>query len=250
MPDAPNSSSDSAQQALEQLGRLTLREHSMQTLLQRVVDLTKTVMPGSPEVSISLVVKDRPTTPVSTGQLAVDCDVTQYGNGEGPCLHAATSGELVEIDDMQVETRWPDYVREAAGRGALSSLSVPLRLDEGITAALNIYARKPHAFDEESRATAGRFVPYAAVAITNMHAYQDARDMADNLQLALESRAVIDQAKGIVMERHKLTAVQAFQVLAEASMRGNRKLRDVAEHLVSTGELIAPPTRPRRRDPR
>jgi AmiR/NasT family two-component response regulator len=61
--------------------------------------------------------------------------------------------------------------------------------------------------------------------------------MADNLQTALESRAVIDQAKGILMERHKLTADQSFQLLARASMNSNRKLRDVADHLVATGEF-------------
>lgn len=249
MPDDQNAS-DSAQQALEQLGRLTLREHSMETLLQRVVDLTKTVMPGDAEASVSLLIKGEPTTPVSTGQLAIDCDEQQYGQGEGPCLHAATTGELVEIADMQADTRWRNYGPRAAKRGALSSLSVPLRLDEGMSAALNIYARTPHAFDEASKATATRFAPYAAVAVANMHAYQNARDMADNLQLALESRAVIDQAKGIVMERHKIPAEQAFQVLAEASMRANRKLRDVAEHLVTTGELLTNSAGQRRRDPR
>jgi hypothetical protein len=84
---------------------------------------------------------------------------------------------------------------------------------------------------------ATRFAPYAAVAAGNLYAYQSARDMADNLQTALESRAVIDQAKGILMERYKLTADQAFQLLARASMTTNRKVRDIADHLVRTGEL-------------
>ena len=84
---------------------------------------------------------------------------------------------------------------------------------------------------------ATRFAPYAAVAAGNLYAYQSARDMAENLQTALETRAVIDQAKGILMERHKLTADQAFQLLARASMTSNRKLRDVAEDLVRTGDL-------------
>jgi AmiR/NasT family two-component response regulator len=70
-----------------------------------------------------------------------------------------------------------------------------------------------------------------------MQAYEDARNLADNLEAALRSRAVIDQAKGILMERFKLTADQAFQVLARASMQRNMKLRDVAEVLVQTGEL-------------
>jgi GAF domain-containing protein len=250
MTNDPNVPSDRVQLALEELGRLTLREHSMETVLQRVVDLTKKVMPGTPEVSITMVGNGKATTPASTGRLAVDCDESQYAHGAGPCLHAATSGELVEIADMEAEARWTGFVQEAAERGALSSLSLPLRLDDGVCAALNIYARAPHAFDADSRATAGWFAPHAAAAVGNMHAYEDARNMADNLQRALESRAVIDLAKGILMERHKLTADQAFQVLVQASMGVNRKLRDVAQHLVSTGELIAPRTRHRRREPR
>jgi GAF domain-containing protein len=121
-------------------------------------------------------------------------------------------------------------------RGSLSSLSVPLPMSD-LRGGLNVYAREAHAFDEDARSTATRFAPYAAVAINNMSAYQSARDMADNLEIALKSRAVIDQAKGILIERHRLTPEQAFQVLARASQHANRKLRDVAEHLVRTGEL-------------
>jgi GAF domain-containing protein len=230
--------------ALEQLGSLALREHSMESLLQRVVDLTKLVLAGDLEASISLLTTDKPTTAVFTGQLALDCDESQYGRGYGPCLHAASSGELTEITDTRSETRWPDYMRQAAERGALSSLSVPLPISEGMAGALNIYAREAHAFDEDSRSAAQKFVPYAAVAVSNMQAYQDARSMADNLQIALESRAVIDQAKGILMERHKLTADRAFQVLARISMQNNLKLRAVAEELVMTGQLPGTPRRP------
>jgi GAF domain-containing protein len=229
--------------ALEQLGSLALREHSMESLLQRVVELTKRVMPGRPETSISLLTNHKPTTAVFTGQLAMDCDESQYGRGYGPCLHAASSGEITEVSDTRSDTRWPEYMRRAAACGALSSLSVPLPVSEGIAGALNIYAREPHAFDEDSRTAAKRVVPYAAVAVSNMWEYQHARTMADNLQTALESRAVIDQAKGILMERSKLTADQAFQVLSRASMENNIKLRLVAETLVLTGLLPGRPPR-------
>jgi GAF domain-containing protein len=226
-------------EALERLGRMSLRELSMDSLLQTVADLAKTVMPGNPETSVSLLVRDRPTTIVSTGQLATDLDETQYGQGHGPCLHAARSGELTEIPDTRAEDRWPDYAPRAVERGNLSSLSVPLAIDADaqVTGALNVYARRPHAFDEASRSVATRFAPYAAVATGNLYAYQSARDLADNLQTALETRAAIDQAKGILMERFKWTADQSFQALAQASMHTNRKLRDIAEHLVTTGEF-------------
>jgi GAF domain-containing protein len=211
----------------------------MESLLQTVADLTKSVMPGNPEASVSLLVKDRPTTVASTGRLATDLDETQYDRGHGPCLHAARTGELTEIPDTRAEDRWPDYTPRAAEHGNLSSLSIPLAIDqdEQVSGALNIYARRAEAFDDASRSVATRLGPYAAVAAGNLYAYQSARDMADNLQTALESRAVIDQAKGILMERHKLTADQAFQALARASMHTNRKVRDIADHLVATGEF-------------
>nr|WP_236825900.1 MULTISPECIES: GAF and ANTAR domain-containing protein [unclassified Blastococcus] len=228
----------STTEALEHLGRLSLRELSMDMLLQTVADLTRAVMPAEPHVSVLLLVRDRPTTVVSTGQLAVDLDETQYQRGHGPCLHAARTGQLTEIPDTRTDTRWPDYTRRAAGHGNLSSLSVPLLVDgeAQVSGALNIYAGRARAFDADSRSAATRIGPYAAVAAGNLHAYQSARDMADNLQLALETRAVIDQAKGVLMERHKLTADQAFQLLAQASMSGNRKVRDIADQLVLTGE--------------
>jgi GAF domain-containing protein len=231
-----------AAEALERLGRLSLRELSMEGLLQQVAELSKTVMPGNSETSVLLLVKDKPSTVVSTGPLATDLDETQYERGHGPCLHAARTGELTEIADTRTETRWPDYTPRAAEHGNLSSLSIPLMIneDEQVSGALNVYAREPDAFDEDARAAGTGFAPYAAIAVANMHAYESARNMADNLQVALETRAVIDQAKGILMERHKLTADQAFQTLSRVSMDSNRKVRDIADHLVHTGEFPLP----------
>jgi len=236
-PDDHRTQAHRADQALEQLGRLSFAEHSSQSVLQKVADLTKDVMPGSIEASVSVVVNDKPSTAVYTGQLALDCDESQYGHGYGPCLHAARTGEVTEVPDARIEPRWADYARSAAERGSLSSLSVPLPVSQHVRVALNIYSREPHAFDEDSRSAAARFAPYAAVAIANMHQYQSAKAEASNLQVALQSRAVIDQAKGVLMERHKLTADRAFQALTQASMTKNRKLRDIAEHLVHTGEF-------------
>jgi GAF domain-containing protein len=229
----------SAAEALEQLGSLSLRTVSMEYLLQTVADLTKAVMPGHTEASVTLVVKDHPTTVATTGQLALDLDEKQYERGHGPCLHAARTGELTEIADMRTDARWPDYLPRAVESGALSSLSVPLAIDddEQVTGAINIYAREPNAFDEASRTAATRCGPYAAVAAGDLHAFQSARARADNLQAALATRGVIDQAKGILMDRHKLTADQAFQVLAQMSMKTNRKLYAVADELVHTGDL-------------
>jgi GAF domain-containing protein len=231
----------SAAEALLRLGRLSLRELSMESLLQTVADQVKAVMPGNIEASVTLLVKEAPTTVASTGRLALDLDEVQYEREDGPCLHAARTGEVTEIVDTRTEGRWPNYVSRAVEHGNLSSLSIPLLIDEDerIFGALNLYAPKPGAFDDDSRSVASAFGPYAAVAAGNVYAYQSARNMADNLQAALETRAVIEQAKGVLIERYKVTPDHAFRLLALASMNANRKVRHVADDLVRTGELPA-----------
>ena len=226
-----------ADEAVERLRQLFLRETSMEALLQSVAEVAKQVIPGNPETSVTVLVGRLPTTVASTAALARDCDESQYERGYGPCLHAAVSGELTEIVDAVTEPRWRDYAEHAAEHSVLSSLFVPLPIGEGRSAALNLYARTANAFDEDSRSMALRLAPYAAVAIANMRAYQDARNMTENLQAALKSRAVIEQAKGILMERHEVTADRAFQTLVQASMESDTTVRDVADRLVHTGEL-------------
>ena len=251
MADRQDPQPATAAEALERLGRLSLRQLSMESLLQTVADLTKAVMPGDPEASVSLLVRDAPTTVASTGQVAVDLDERQYDRGHGPCLHAARTGALTEIADTRTDRRWPDYTPRAVERGVLSSLSVPLVIDdEQLSGALNIYARRAAAFDADSRAAATRFGPFAAVAVGNLRAYQSARELADNLQAALENRAVIDQAKGVLVERYRLSPDQAFALLAQVSMHTNRKVRDIADHLVRTGDLPVDVPRGEGRRPR
>ena len=237
----PASVPGTATEALLHLGRLSLRELSMEGLLQTVADLVTSVLPDDPQASVTLLVKGQPSTVASTGRLAVALDETQYESGHGPCLHAAGAGAVTEIADTRTDRRWPDYARRAAEQGNFSSLSVPLVIDEDerVFGALNLYAQKPEAFDEDSRSAALAFGPYAAVAAGNVYAFQSARNMADQLQAALENRAVIEQVNGVLIERYKLTPDEAFRLLAVASMKANRKLRHVADDLVRTGELPA-----------
>ncbi|MGY1694513.1 ANTAR domain-containing protein [Geodermatophilus sp. SYSU D00814] len=237
-----------AAEALEHLGRVSVQELSMESLLQSMADLTKRVMPGNPEASVTLLIEDEPRTVVDTGPLALGLDEAQYGRGDGPCLHTARHGVSVEIGDTRVDDRWPDHARYITERGVHSLLAVPLILagEEQVTGSLNIYARTPAAFDEASRTVATGFAPYAAVAAGTVQAYRSARETADHLRRALESRAVIEQAKGILIERHKVTPDQAFEALSTVSTSQNVKVRDIAEHLVLTGELPLVRTGPRR----
>ena len=173
---------------------------------------------------------------VSTGQLATDLDESQYERGYGPCLDAARQRRVMHIEDTTTETRWGDYTKVAAEHGALSSVSVPLALEEApmVTAALNIYSTQAHAFGDEGLAAAITWGHYAESMLANMFAYDRARELVKQLATALENRPVIDQAKGIVMRDRGCTAEEAFDLLVSASQRTNRKLRLVAQDIVES----------------
>ena len=225
-----------AQTALDELGHLLLGDESMHSVPQKVVDLVKPVMPAGSEASITLLRGDRATTAAYTGQLARDLDELQYEWGYGPCLEAAIGGEPVEIVDGREELRWPDYVRLFVDHGALSAIAVPVPAGV-LSGGLNVYAPMARGFTDNDKEVLTQFASCAAVAFTNMDALQSARELAEHFQAAMEFRSVIEQAKGILMEREKVTSDQAFRMLAEVSMRTNRKVRHIAETLVLTGEF-------------
>jgi transcriptional regulator with GAF, ATPase, and Fis domain len=230
--------------AFEELGRLVLAEQSMQSVLQKVVDLAKQLTAASVEVSIGLMSHDKAASPVYTGPLARDLDESQYGRGYGPCLEAAATGVLVEITDGHAESRWPRYIETFLEHGALSCLAVPVPVLQPMCSALNFYARQAHAFTERDKKIATDFAVYAGVAVANMESLKSMSSLADGLQRAMDSRAVIEQAKGVLIERFKLSPDQAFRMLTDASMRTNVKLRDMADRLVHTREFEPGQLRP------
>jgi GAF domain-containing protein len=217
--------------AFTELGRFSFDNTSMEAMLQRIAELAKQVIPRVAEASVTLIANDKATTAAHTGRLALDLDETQYGCGYGPCLEAAVGEEIREITDARSEARWPEYARIAVDCGSLSSLSASVPIREGLHGGLNLYAVQAEAFDD-ARELATTFASYAAVAVHNMHLYETTRELADNLDIAMRTRAVIEQAKGILMSQRRCDATEAFSLLAAASQRSNRKLRDIAQAIV------------------
>jgi GAF domain-containing protein len=226
-----------AQAAFDELAHLVLSEQSMDGLLRRIVELARGAVEGAEDVSITLVGPESARTVVSTGELASRLDDHQYTVASGPCLDAAQAGTVASIADMRSETRWPEFTPAALELGALSSLSTPIPLQQYTNAALNMYATEPHRFDDDTVALATSFAGYAGVALANMHLYESTRTLAEQLQVAMESRAVIEQAKGILMGQRHCGPEEAFDVLVRLSQTSNRKLRDVAQALVEHARL-------------
>ena len=219
--------------AFAQLGRINLGETDLTGVLQLVADLARSTIPGADQVSVTLVRGKAAHTAVFTGEPAKALDELQYERGYGPCLDASVAAATLSVPDMSTEGRWPDWAARCAEAGVDSSLSIGLPVDEAVTGALNIYATKPNAFDDEAIAVAQTFAGYAAVALSNAHLFDATTTLAEHMRAALESRAVIEQAKGIIMGDRRCTANEAFRILTKLSQDSNRKVRDVAAALVA-----------------
>ncbi len=231
-PDEGRADGNDALWAFAELGRIKLGDRSMEQVLSRVAELTKTVLPGVSDVSVTLIRDGRGTTAAQTGAMATALDLSQYSSGEGPCLDAAVHHTVNVIPDMAEELRWPDFVASAAAHGVRSSLSVGLPLHDDVTGALNIYSDTVDAFSDDAVERAQAFASYAAVTLTNASLYAAAAALAEQMTQAMASRAVIEQAKGILVAQRRITPDEAFAILSAASQAANRKLRDIAQAMV------------------
>jgi GAF domain-containing protein len=225
--DAPSS-----RDAFEELGGMTESGQPLNDILERTVHLVRQVLPFEMEASITLIEDTDATTPAFTGKVALELDETQYSLGYGPCLAAAEVGQLVAVPDLVIESRWPQFARDALDKGVGSTLSVPLPIQQRVVGALNLYAAAPCAFDSDVEQLTKHFGAYAAVAITNTNLYLSAWQRAEQLTTAMKSRAVIEQAKGMLMAQRKCDADEAFDLLVKLSQQTGRKLHAVAAALV------------------
>jgi len=166
------------------------------------------------------------------GELPPMVMALQNDLGLGPCLDAVASTAQFVVSDVYSETRWPFFTEQIIATGLRSMLCTPLAVQGKCYGSLSLVSTQPNAFDDESRSLAAVFAAHATLALFGVEQIRNLRAMAD-------SRDLIGQAKGILMERHKLTADVAFHTLVRASQNNNVKLRDLCHQLTRTGELAA-----------
>jgi transcriptional regulator with GAF, ATPase, and Fis domain len=206
-------------------------ESHLDAVWDRVVQACVTQIDGADHAGITLLTGDSVSTPAASDELVRIIDRHQYATGEGPCLTAAIDHEaVVRVADLTLDTRWPKFSAAVVGLGVRSMLAFQLYTDSDTIGGLNIYARTPDAFSDDSVHTGTLLAAHAAVAVA-------AASHSEHLRTALASRDAIGQAKGILMERYKITADQAFDLLIAASQQTHRKLKDIASDLAATGEL-------------
>lgn len=200
--------------------------------LETMVQITPEFFDCCDFVGVSLIERDAIRTPAATNEKLRELDEAQYAMGQGPCRDAIRHHETVLVDDLATDQRWPDWSRAMVTElGIRSSLSFRLftRPDDS-WGALNVYSTRPHAFSGDDVLHGQTVAAMSAVAL--------ARSIHDEqLAKALESRTVIGQALGMLMERYGLDAEAAFGVLRRLASQDNRKLRDLAAQVVADRKL-------------
>ncbi len=230
-PEAPERV-DEVTRALSDLSALLDAEEELARVLQRGVDQAIWAIPSADLVSITVVRGDRTETVAANSDRVRTIDSEQYTAGEGPALDAAHSGETVRASVERAMALWPRFARAARAAGVASYLSSPLIIADKFAGSLNLYSAQPHGFGDLDEALLRLYTTAAAAAIANARRYAEARSLAENLARALQSRAVIDQAIGVLVAIQGISPEQAVGEMSRQSQNTNTKLRDIAVRIV------------------
>ena len=229
--------SDDAMRELAALSGLVLGQDDLSGTLQELTRVAVRALPPAEGASVTAAEQGRPVTVSASDEWAKSLDEMQYVEHEGPCLDCWRSGTVYRVRDLATDTRWPFYGPRAATAGARSSVSLPLHAEGKTVGALNLYSRVPGAFGKDDVAVGELIAAHSSLAIQVATAFFGQQELGRQLHEAMASRAVIEQAKGVLMALHKVTADDAFDLLRSVSQRRNVKLRLVAEEVVQTGHL-------------
>jgi GAF domain-containing protein len=228
MSDTLNGGLDRGREALR---RFLAGEDDMMAMLTKIVLIATETVPGCDLASITMLRNGEPMSPVFSEKAAGALDETQYATGDGPCLAAIRERGVIELLP-HTDQRWPSFNEAALAMGVWASLSAPLGNEEAVVGALNLHSRTADGFDRDARRVAELFADQIGVAAAKATVFAEGYELAQQLARAMESRAVIEQAKGILMEVQDCTAEEAFAILARASQHQNRKLRAIAAEIV------------------
>jgi GAF domain-containing protein len=204
-----------------------VNEEDLSMILDRICGQVVDAIPGADMGSVTLVRGGRPETGAATTRQAADVDLAQYRAGEGPCLQAVRSGQVLSATSAEIRDRWPVFAEVAAELDVAGCLSAPLSIDDDHVGSLNLYSVWPHGFQELDVSLLGLYATALQAALGGARRLLRARDQAVQLREALASRAVIEQAKGVLMAVHRITADEAFALLVTRSQQQNVKLREV-----------------------
>jgi GAF domain-containing protein len=172
----------------------------------------------------------------AVSQVSAALERVQEEHQAGPCRDAYESGEVVRVTDVREESaRWPAFSAAATQLAVAGVAGIPMRLDDQIIGALNLYSHEPRQWSDGDVAVAGVLADVATSYVVNASKLRQQEQLSEQLQAALESRVVIEQAKGITAHKNAVTIDQAYQLMRRHARNNNASLRVVAEAIVAVG---------------
>jgi len=213
-------------------GRTIDDEDDLLTLLQRVVEIAHEAIDGADSAGVTIDLAGRTYTAVHTDARTLRVDTEQYDANDGPCLHAARTRAVVLVDSDEAMGRWPRFALAARAEGIRSFLAAPLLAGATALGSFNLYGRSPAAFESLDAEVLQLLTTTVARTIGDFARFTSERAVAESIQRALETRAPIEQAKGMLMAIHGIDADRAFDMLRLESQTKNVRLSVVATELV------------------
>jgi GAF domain-containing protein len=202
-------------------------ETDSDTVIAELAEHAAVEIPGAKYAGVTVTTnRKRIDTPAASHEYPILLDKIQQRHRQGPCLESAWEKRTIHVRDLSHDGRWPKYRDEALAETPIRSImAFQLFIADHTMGALNVYAEEPNAFDEESEEVGLIFATHSAVAWNSAR-----RD--EQLEKALASRDTIGQAKGMIMERYGISAIQAFDMLRKLSQDNNLPLTLIAQELV------------------
>jgi GAF domain-containing protein len=225
---------DDASDALENLARMLSDEEPLDSALEHLVEVILKVVTDADAVSVTMNPDKGPRTVAASHEWAMTIDKNQYAVDDGPCLEAARIRQMVLVSGADAFARWPEFAADSAAHGVRAYLSAPLVISEELVGAFNVYGLQEDSFGKLDEALLRLVSTSASAVISNARRYLRMREIAENLQAAMASRAEIEQAKGVLMAVHGITAAEAFDRLVTKSQHTNTKLAVVARELLAS----------------
>jgi transcriptional regulator with GAF, ATPase, and Fis domain len=226
---------DPRAKALSALARFQVADGTVGDTLNRIAEITLEAMPSASIVGMTMLGDDeQPTTAIYTNPESPEIDAAQYREGKGPCLDAWRTKRVFRVDRVEeCADEYPAFAAACKEHGVLSTLSLPMISGDVAVGAMNLYADVPEGFSDDDEAMGVDLAGAAGSVLANVSAYWTAFDLSQQLNEAMKTRAVIEQAKGMIMARSPgMTADDAFDLLRTASQRENVKLRLIAQRIV------------------
>jgi transcriptional regulator with GAF, ATPase, and Fis domain len=217
---------------LVRIGRSVADEEDLLELLQQVVEIAHEAIDGADSSGVTIDMGGRTYTAVHTDERTLKVDTEQYDANEGPCLHAARTGAVVVVDAEEAQEQFPRFCAAARAQGIRSFLAAPLFTNEQSVGSFNLYGRDPAAFDSLDAEILDLLTTTVSRTIGDFARYKSASRVAETIQGALENRAAIEQAKGMLMALHGIDDGAAFDMLRRESQAKNVRLHVIASDLV------------------